>query len=126
MAERKLFTPHTDDGTPEGVPLGGSRAEASQRLQIGLIGLALMVLLMGVASVISNRAAVSEEAAVPDAAPTTEPTDPPVPSDPLADAGVVPEVPTEDEGAEGDSEEGDEQTVPDIEPDAGDNDISTN
>ena len=107
----------TSTSAPEGAPLGGNRAEAIQRLQVGVIGLFAMVLVMGVASVISNRAAVSEERAVPDAAPTTEPTETPAPSDPLADAGVVPVVPAE--GEEGDDDEGEAPTVPDIEPESG-------
>ena len=88
MAERKLFSTGenaSDDAAPTDAPLGGSRIESMQRLQVGVAGLFAMVLVMGVASVISNRAVVSENAAVPDAAPTTEPTEAAAPSDPLAD-----------------------------------------
>lgn len=107
------------DAAPDAAPLGGNRAEAIQRLQVGVVGLFAMVLVMGVASVISNRAAVSEERAVPDAAPTTEPTETSAPSDPLADAGVVPVVPAD--GEAGEDEEDEVPTVPDIEPNSATN-----
>lgn len=76
-------------------PLGGTRAQAMQRLQVGLSGLAAMVLLVGLANIIQDRARVAEESSVPEAAPTTEPTAQPAQSDPLADAGVVPDIPAE-------------------------------
>jgi hypothetical protein len=68
-----------------------------QRLQIGLIGLSAMILMIGVASVIGSQADIAEEAAVPDAAPTTEPTAVLPQRDPLADAGVVPDIPADPE-----------------------------
>ncbi|WP_332310383.1 hypothetical protein [Altererythrobacter lutimaris] len=77
-------------------PLGGTRAEAVQRLQIGLSGIAAMILLVGLANVIQNRARETEQLAVPEAAPTTEPTAAPQQRDPLADAGVVPDLPVDD------------------------------
>ncbi|MDY7097768.1 MAG: hypothetical protein SXU28_06490 [Pseudomonadota bacterium] len=82
---------------PEHAPLGGSRQEALQRLQVGLTGLVLMILLVGLASIIGSQAEKAQEAAVPDAAPTTEPTAAAPQSDPLADAGVVPDIPAEPE-----------------------------
>ncbi|WP_299191509.1 hypothetical protein [uncultured Erythrobacter sp.] len=87
----------TEEGeaTPEGAPLGGTKTEAAQRLQVGLAGLGSMVLLIGLASVLGSQADLTEELAVPDAAPTTEPTDAAPQRDPLADAGIVPEIPTE-------------------------------
>lgn len=87
-----------DDSQAEavvGAPLGGTRAEAVQRLQIGLSGIAAMVLLVGLANVIQNRAQVTQDLAVPDAAPTTEPTAAPAQRDPLAEAGVIPDLPLE-------------------------------
>ncbi|AOL24349.1 hypothetical protein Ga0102493_11206 [Erythrobacter litoralis] len=81
------------EGAPEGAPLGGTRTEAMQRLQIGVFGICAMILLVGLASIIGSQADLVEESAVPDAAPTTEPTAVPTQRDPLADAGVVP--PTE-------------------------------
>lgn len=105
MAARDLFDqlgspqPDTQDAAseaaPEAAPLGGTRAEAVQRLQVGLTGLCAMVLIVGVASVIGTQADKAEQAAVPDAAPTTEPTAAPPQRDPLADAGVVPDIPTQ-------------------------------
>ena len=77
------------------VPLGGTRAEAVQRLQVGLFGIFAMVLLVGLASAIGSQAEQAEQEAVPDAAPTTEPTEAPPQRDPLADAGVVPDIPAE-------------------------------
>ncbi|MGB7417579.1 MAG: hypothetical protein WA918_00200, partial [Erythrobacter sp.] len=80
---------------PESVPLGGTRAQAMQRLQIGLFGVAAMVLLVGLANIIGTQADLAEEGAVPEAAPTTEPTVAPQQTDPLADAGIVPDIPAE-------------------------------
>ena len=54
-----------------------------------------MILLVGLANIIQDRARVTEQAAVPDAAPTTEPVAAPAQRDPLADAGVVPDLPVE-------------------------------
>lgn len=68
------------------------RAEAIQRLQIGLFGIGAMVLLVGLASIIGSQADLADEAAVPDAAPTTEPSPAPSKANPLADAGVVPDI----------------------------------
>lgn len=64
------------------------RAQALHRLQIGLLGLCLMLLLVGLANIIMDRARMVENAAsavtgVPGVAPTAK-------SDPLADIGVVP------------------------------------
>ncbi|WP_234033109.1 hypothetical protein [Erythrobacter rubeus] len=80
---------------PEGAPLGGTRAEAIQRLQIGFFGLFAMVLLVGLASIIGGQAELNDQTAVPEAAPTTEPTEAAPQRDPLVDAGVVPDIPAE-------------------------------
>lgn len=92
-------TLHADesDAPPEGAPLGGTKAEASQRLQIGLFGIGSMIVLVGLASVIGTQADRTEDSAVPEAAPTTEPSEAPSQRDPLADAGIVPEIPAEPE-----------------------------
>lgn len=76
------------------MPLGTARAHAIQRLQIGVTGVVLMVLLVGLASIIQTRANQSEAGTVPAAAPTTEPSAVPAQSDPLVEAGVIPEMPT--------------------------------
>ena len=75
-------------------PLAGTRTQAMQRLQIGLSGLAAMILLVALANIIMDRAQESDELAVPEAAPTMAITDEPVETrDPLADVGVVPGLP---------------------------------
>ncbi|WP_298301689.1 hypothetical protein [uncultured Erythrobacter sp.] len=89
--------PSPQNGPPEGAPLGGTKAEATQRLQIGLFGLGSMVLLIGLATIIGNQADITQESSVPEAAPTTEPTDVAPQRDPLADAGIVPDIPVEPE-----------------------------
>ena len=89
------------EAPPEGAPLGGTRAEAQQRLQVGLAGLGSMVLLIGLAGILGNQADINDQLAVPEAAPTTEPTEAAPQRDPLADAGIVPEIqpsPTPTEG----------------------------
>lgn len=69
------------------------RAESVQRLQIGSVGLAAMLLLVGLANVIMDRARESEAAAVPDATATEVSPEPEGNAqDPLVDMGVVPEV----------------------------------
>lgn len=109
MKARRLFSREYEDGgegPPEGAPLGGTRTEAMQRLQVGLFGLTSMVLLVGLASIIGNQAELAEQAAVPDAAPTTEPVAPPPQRDPLADAGVVPPADPEPKPTAPPAEEG--------------------
>ncbi|MGJ8598300.1 hypothetical protein [Sulfitobacter sp.] len=91
----RRVTAEQNDAAPEGAPLGGTKSEARQRLQVGFGGIAAMILLVGLASVLGSQADQTEEDAVPDAAPTTEPTEAPAQRDPLADAGIVPDVPAE-------------------------------
>ncbi|QZH75462.1 MAG: hypothetical protein JY451_02255 [Erythrobacter sp.] len=74
-------------------PLGGTRAERIQRLQVGLFGVLSMVLLIGLADVVISRAQLTEASAVPEAAPTVVAEETDAPRDPLADAGVVPALP---------------------------------
>jgi hypothetical protein len=104
MTQRSLYSVGRSEasGVPrprdeaEPVPQASERRqEALQRLQIGVFGLAAMVLLVGLASIIGRQADVTEEAAVPDAAPTTEPSAAPSRTNPLADAGVVPDIAAE-------------------------------
>lgn len=75
---------------------GGKRAEVIQRLQIGVFGLAAMVLIVALANVIMERAKLTEATAVPEAASTTAPmtSSSGSLSDPLVDAGVVPDMPS--------------------------------
>lgn len=89
--------PGTDPATVAGpaVPLTAKR-QAAQRVQIGLIGLAAMILLVGLASIIMRNAQQNQALVVPEAAPTVAVTPPEQPvSDPLADAGVVPDMSTD-------------------------------
>ena len=91
---RRGFGTRESGALPE-APLGGTKAEAMQRLQIGVTGLAAVVAMVGLAGIIGGVADQAEEDAVPDAAPTTEPTAAPPQRDPLADAGVVPDIAVE-------------------------------
>lgn len=91
----KPNVPAESDLVADEPPLGGTRSEAIQRLQVGLSGVAAMILLVGLANIIQDRARVTEASAVPEAAPTVAPVEPPPQRDPLADAGVVPDLPTE-------------------------------
>ncbi len=98
---RKLFgisvEMNAGDGEA-GVPVDtgpADRAEGLQRIQVGLFGVVLMILVVGLASIIGSQADLADEAAVPDAAPTTEPRPSAPAPNPLADAGVVPDIPAE-------------------------------
>jgi hypothetical protein len=104
MNQRSLFGPDTPKTKGDPAPqdqadnaaVGGqARAEAVQRLQVGLFGIGTMVLLVGLASIIGNQADLADDAAVPEAAPTTEPSPTPSQANPLADAGVVPDIAVE-------------------------------
>ncbi len=88
-------------------PLAGTRSQSMQRLQIGLFGLAAMVLLVGLANVIINNAEQNAARVVPEAAPTVaaEQSAAPV-SDPLADAGVVPADAEAQQGADAAAQSG--------------------
>ncbi|MBU7580103.1 MAG: hypothetical protein KAF27_06480 [Porphyrobacter sp.] len=98
MNQRSLFRPAI---VPEGegadqhgdapMPVT-ARAEAMQRLQVGVFGIGAMVLLVGLASIIGGQADRNDRLAVPEAAPTTEPSAVPAQANPLADAGVVPDI----------------------------------
>ena len=83
-----------EDGVPA-APLGGTRAEAVQRLQFGVGGLVAMILLVGIANIVVDRARETEATTVPQAAATVEAEA--SQSDPLVDAGIVPDLPAEAE-----------------------------
>lgn len=72
-----------------------ARAEAVQRVQVGVFGIGAMVLLVGLASIIGGQVEKTDRLAVPEAAPTTEPGAPAAGANPLADAGVVPDIAAE-------------------------------
>jgi hypothetical protein len=97
MNQRSLFHPSAVPGEvpgePDDLPPPATvRAEAVQRLQVGLFGIGAMVLLVGLASIIGGQADRNDKLAAPEAAPTTEPSAPPAQANPLADAGVVPDI----------------------------------
>lgn len=73
--------------------------ETVHRLQVGFLTLGAMVLLVGVADMIMDRAQQTEEGTVPQAAATVEPSPEPTEDSALRDAGVVPDLPV-DVGAE--------------------------
>jgi hypothetical protein len=74
-------------------PLGGTRAQSLQRLQVGVSLLLGIILIVGLANVIEERAKQTEAAAVPQAAISPVPAAAASSNDPLADAGVVPDLP---------------------------------
>jgi len=80
------------------------RAQAVHRLQVGLFGLAGMLLLVGLANIIMDRARLSGDApaASTAASQTAAKLDPSAAaasqaSDPLADIGVIPDMPAGDQ-----------------------------
>lgn len=97
MNQRSLFHPAAPADDAAGAlqtisPAASERAEAMQRLQVGIFGIGAMVLLVGLASIIGGQADRNDQLAVPEAAPTTEPSAAPAQANPLADAGVVPDI----------------------------------
>ncbi|OYW45517.1 MAG: hypothetical protein B7Z08_09615 [Sphingomonadales bacterium 32-68-7] len=75
-------------------PLVGTRAQTLQRLQVGLTGLAAMMLLVGLANILNSNLQQNEAQVVPEARATeSAAAEAPPASDPLADAGVVPDLP---------------------------------
>ena len=65
------------------------RAQAVQRLQAGLFGLAAIVLVVGLASIINDRARNAESGGIPLTAPSASSSSASG-ADPLAEVGVVP------------------------------------
>jgi hypothetical protein len=70
-----------------------ARSQSVQRLQVGLVGLAAMILLVGLASLINSKAQQNEPGGVP-AVTSAAGAGNRAASDPLADAGVVPDMPS--------------------------------
>lgn len=97
----ELLRPRAEEPETPASPLGGTRAQAIQRLQIGLFGLFAMVLLVGLANIIMDNAQQNQARVVPEAASTMAPVTEAEPvTDPLADAGVVPDLPAQTESAQ--------------------------
>ena len=88
---RELFKNARKAEPAASAPMGGTRTERLQRLQVGGFGLAAMVLMVALADIVISRARETEAASVPDTAPSAAATE--APRDPLADAGVVPDLP---------------------------------
>ena len=88
---------HRADTEQVEVQLGGTRADATQRAQIGITGLVVIMVMVGLAQIVLDRAQLSEGTVVPEAAATTEPTENTGNTDPLAEAGVVPDLPADPE-----------------------------
>ena len=65
------------------------RAQAVQRLQTGLFGIAAVLLVVGLANIINDRARLNEAANTAPAAQASASASP-ASSDPLAEIGVVP------------------------------------
>ncbi len=82
-------------------PLAGTRSQSIQRLQVGLFGLAAMVMVLGLADIIMSTAENNQVATAEELPPVSaEDVPPPTPQpqrDPLAEAGVVPDLPAEPE-----------------------------
>jgi hypothetical protein len=90
----EILGPATRDEPLPVAPLAGTRSQSMQRLQIGLFGLATMILLVSLANIFVINAQQNEARVVPEAAPTVAADENAAPaSDPLADAGVVPDMP---------------------------------
>lgn len=90
-----MLEPDPQDAEPGDATASGNRGEAVQRLQIGLSGLAAMILLVGLANIIQDRARLVDENTVPEAAVASDQPLAPSQPDPLADAGIVPDLPAE-------------------------------
>ena len=99
FSSRRSATGSGEDDAPEGMappPIRIPRSQSIQRLQIGLSGLAAMVLLVGLASIVKDRVDQTEETVIAEAGDVPEVVDEPaLQSDPLADAGLVPDLPAE-------------------------------
>ena len=94
-----LRSPPLPSETPV-APLAGTRGQSIQRLQVGLFGLAAMVLLVALANIILTNAEQNQATVVAEAVPTESAQQEPAQgTDPLAEAGVVPDMPAEETAA---------------------------
>lgn len=86
--QQNLVQPVASDQPIVPSPARTLRAQAVHRLQIGLFGLAAMLLLVGLANIIMDRARLAEaDDTVPDVTASQSAKSA---GDPLADIGVVP------------------------------------
>lgn len=93
LRSRAPAPPGAANDTTLQAPLGGTRAEAIRRLQMGMVGVVAVLLLIGLASIIKDRATQTDSTAVAEAAATVAPDGSAAVADPLAEAGVVPDIP---------------------------------
>lgn len=77
-----------------------TRRHRLQRLQVGFVGLGTVVLLVGLANIIISSVQ-ENRATLPEDLPPVTNQDLPRPRDPLANAGVVPELPAGTEAGSG-------------------------
>lgn len=76
--------------------LAGSRAQSLHRLQIGLTGIIGIILLVALADALRTQADETDAVAVPEAVTPVETAEEAgAQSDPLAEAGVVPDLPAD-------------------------------
>ena len=94
LVPQRLRAPADSEGEARA---GDARDEAIYRLKVGMMSLGAMVLMVGIANVIIDRARETDQTAVPQAAPTTAPTEP-AQNGALENAGVVPDLPVEATG----------------------------
>jgi len=105
MPSNDLSLDRQEDDDAPAIVIGGRRAEAVHRLQVGAFGLGAIVLMVALANIVMERAKETEATIVPEAASTVAVQPIPTPNkDPLVDAGVVPEMPAH--GAQTDKPEG--------------------
>ena len=71
LKSRAPVPPSGQSGAPPQAPLGGTRGEALRRLQMGAVGVVAVLLLVGLASIIKDRAAQTETTTVAGAAATS-------------------------------------------------------
>jgi hypothetical protein len=93
---RELLHVAQSESEAESFPLEGTRRQRVQRLQIGIFGLATMVVLVALADIIISSAEQNMAGVTEDMPPvTSEDLPPPAPRDPLVEAGVVPNLPVD-------------------------------
>ncbi len=73
--------------------MSAREGETVHRLQVGLIGLAAMLLMVGVANMIMDRAREADSTVVPEAAATIAASPDAESNKALENAGVVPDLP---------------------------------
>jgi len=76
------------------------RAQAVQRLQVGLFGIAAILLIVGLANIIKQRALQAQDGAPPAVSASSHASGGPTGAgDPLADVGAVPSAPQSNHAA---------------------------